>query len=85
MPDPAARVNSGGSKNWRLRLRDNAMHDAGADYVMAGELMGDGLQEGVTTLDRQRPGGGHHGIKLGTTQISAGTPVRLDSFRLAMP
>ena len=24
-------------------------------------------------------------IKLGTTQISAGTPVRLDSFRLAMP
>jgi hypothetical protein len=24
-------------------------------------------------------------IRLGTTQISAGTPVRLDSFRLSMP
>ena len=67
-----------------LQLRARSGDDAGADDLRAqrGRYR---PQVRVAHLDRQRPGGGHHGIKLGTTQISAGAQVRLDSFRIAMP
>jgi hypothetical protein len=41
------------------------MPGARADDVAIGERMRDRVQEWIAQVDRQRPGGGHHGIELG--------------------
>jgi hypothetical protein len=48
-----------------LRLLDGSVHSAGADLAAAAQQNRNILQECVTALDRQRPGGGHHGVEFG--------------------
>ena len=48
-----------------LRLATDLMHGARADDVAIGERMRDRVQKWIAQVDRQRPGGGHHGIELG--------------------
>ena len=48
-----------------LQLATNLMHGARAGHVAIGERMRDRVQKWIAQVDRQRPGGGHHGIELG--------------------
>ena len=48
-----------------LQLATDLMHGARADDVAIGERMRDRVQKWIAQVDRQRPGGGHHGIELG--------------------
>jgi len=48
-----------------LHLGANAMHHAGANLATALQRDRNLLQEGIATLDRERPGGRHHGVELG--------------------
>ena len=46
-----------------LQLATDLMHGARADDVAIGERMRDRVQKWIAQVDRQRPGGGHHGIE----------------------
>src|SRR5262245_48048519 len=60
-----------------LHLHDRTMHGAGADFHTAVQHDGDRLQEGIATLNSDRPGSGHDGVELGVREAERhGSPHR---------